>query len=80
MFADDHDVKEVIMIIFTFFECEICFYLYADVARTTESVYTINRKAADASADRNFNFSNSDNAAWGFTATTSFFIQEIQTY
>ena len=34
--------------------------VYADVARTTESVYTINRKAADASADRNFNFSNSD--------------------
>ena len=59
---------------------EICFYLFADVARTTETVYTINRKAADASADRNFNFTNSDNAAWGFTATTTFFIQEIQTY
>ena len=59
---------------------EICFYLYADVARTTESVYTINRKAADSSTDRNFNFSLSDNAAWGFTATTTFFIQEIQTY
>ena len=56
------------------------FSLYANVPRTTETVYTVRRIAADGTGSRAFNYTFSDNAAWGFTATTSFFIQEIQTY
>ena len=59
---------------------EMNFGLYADVLRTTESVYTVRRKADDGNADKFFNFTNSDNGNWGFTGTSTFFIQEIQTY
>ena len=56
------------------------FSLYANVPRTTETVYTVRRKAADGTGSRLFNFTSSDNASWGFTGTSTLYIQEIQTY
>ena len=56
----------------------LTYELWADIARTTETVYTIYGRNADGGGAMEVNRSNSDNSSWGWTGVSSFIIQEIQ--
>ena len=61
-------------------ECHVyTFGLWANIARTTATVYTIQGNAPGGStAAIYFNHTNNTTAAWAGTGTTSFVVQEIQ--
>lgn len=56
----------------------LSYELWADIARTTETVYTIHGRNADGGGVMVVNRSNGDNSSWGWTGVSSFIIQEIQ--
>ena len=56
----------------------LTYELWADIARTTETVYTIHGRNGDGGGAMEVNRSNSDNSSWGYTCVSSFIVQEVQ--
>ena len=56
----------------------LSYELWADIARTTETVYTIHGRNADGGGAMEVNRSNGDNSSWGWTGGSSFIVQEVQ--
>ena len=56
----------------------LSYELWADIARETQTVYTIQGRNADGGGSMEVNRSNNDNSSWGWTGVSSFIIQEIQ--
>ena len=56
----------------------LSYELLADIARTTETVYTIHGRNADGGGPMRINYSSNDNSSWGYATVSSFIIQEVQ--
>jgi hypothetical protein len=54
------------------------FGLWANIARTTETIYTIRGQCRDGDTDFYVNYTSNSTADWAATGVTTFVIQEIQ--